>query len=604
MNLLERMTERIDTRIQKLTARYLDEIFGVDLASDEISVQKTRKEFAGDRTVVCFPLTRHSKLAPEATGEALGAAMVDGTDWLVGFNVLKGFLNLEVERGVWADWLAGDAAKADYGIAPAGSAPQIMVEYSSPNTNKPLHLGHLRNNFLGHSVSRILEAAGHDVVKVQIINDRGIHICKSMVAWSVMGGGETPQSTGEKGDHFVGRYYVAFDKAFRAEVAELVEGGMPKEEAEKLAPIQIAAQDSLKRWEAGDKDTVALWKKMNGWVYEGFEQTYKAMGVDFDKLYYESDTYLVGRDKVLKGVENGVFTRRQDGSIWVDLSDNGLDEKLLLRSNGTTVYMTQDIGTAILRFEDYPALDRQVYTVGNEQEYHFKVLFLVLKKLGFDAASKNHHLSYGMVELPEGKMKSREGKVVDADDLMAEMFDVAERIATESGKLSELDAQERQDVFHKVGLGALKYFLLKVDPAKGMLFDPKASIDFIGNTAPFIQFNYVRGRSILRKAEAEKVAPTDSSTSAQLGDDEMELVHLLYTMPDVISEAAASYNPGLVANWCYDLTKSFSSYYQEHQILGADTAPERALRLMLTARFTEAIKKGFHMLGIEMPERM
>jgi arginyl-tRNA synthetase len=595
------MNPRIDLQIQELASSCVAELFGAQLESSSVSVQNTRKEFAGDRTVVCFPLTRHSKLAPEATGNKLGEAMVSSASWLTGFNVVKGFLNLEVAPSYWTQWLEGDAAAADYGSAPKGSAPQVMVEYSSPNTNKPLHLGHLRNNFLGHSVARILEAAGHDVVKVQIINDRGIHICKSMVAWQQLGNGETPESTGEKGDHFVGRYYVAFDKAFKAEVAGLVATGMDVKQAEAEAPILQAARTSLKKWEDNDQETVALWKRMNSWVYKGFETTYATMGVDFDKLYYESNTYLVGKDKVLQGVADGLFTQREDGSVWVDLTGDGLDEKILLRSDGTAVYMTQDIGTAILRFEDYPGLDRQIYTVGNEQEYHFKVLFLVLEKLGFGKLGKNHHLSYGMVELPEGKMKSREGTVVDADDLMDEMSRVAEQIATESGKIEGLDPSERQSVFAKVGLGALKYFLLKVDPTKGMMFDPKASIDFIGNTAPFIQFNYVRGKSILRKADEQRLPPAAISP---VGPDEMELIQLIYAMPDIISEAASSYNPGLVANWCYDLTKSYSSYYQDHPMLSADNASDGALRLMLTARFTAAIKKGFHLLGIDMPERM
>jgi len=479
-----------------------------------------------------------------------------------------------------------------------------MVEYSSPNTNKPLHLGHLRNNFLGHSVSRILEANGHTVTKVQIVNDRGIHICKSMVAWRKFGAGETPEMAGMKGDKLVGKYYVAFDQAYKAEVAERKTSGMSDEEAEKGAPLLLEAQETLRLWEQGDEQTVDLWKTMNGWVYEGFEATYDTMGVEFDKLYYESDTYLIGRDRVLEGLERGVFEKTEDGAVWVDLTGDGLDRKLLLRGDGTAVYMTQDIGTALLRFQDFPTLDRQVYTVGNEQEYHFKVLFLVLAKLGFPQAERCHHLSYGMVELPEGKMKSREGTVVDADDLMAEMFGIAREIAQQAGKLEGLDEADQEAVYQRVGLSALKYYLIKVDPKKNMMFDPKASIDFYGNTGPFILFNYVRGRSILRKAEAEGSDEFESSEMAHPAADEMNLVGLIYDLPDIIAEAAETYNPSLLANWCYELTKAYSSYYQDHSILGAPDAASRTLRLTLTERFTRSLHTGMHLLGIALPERM
>ena len=594
---------RLDDLVQALAASAFDATFGVSLPAAEFSIQKTRREFAGDRTVVCFPLARHSKAAPDATAEQLGTAMVEAPGPITGFNVVKGFLNLEIAPDYWSEWLMGEAAQDGYGTRPEGTAPHIMVEYSSPNTNKPLHLGHLRNNFLGHSISRILSARGHRVTKVQIINDRGIHICKSMVAWRKFGGGETPETSGLKGDKLVGKYYVAFDQAFKAEVKELVDSGMPQEDAEKQAPILLEAQDALRLWEQGDTDTVNLWKTMNGWVYGGFDVTYATMGVEFDKLYYESDTYLIGKDRVLEGVASGVFDQREDGSVWVDLTGDGLDEKLLLRKDGTAVYMTQDIGTALLRFKDFNDLDRQVYTVGNEQEYHFKVLFLVLAKLGFQQAERCHHLSYGMVELPEGKMKSREGTVVDADDLMQEMFAIARDIAAEAGKLEGLDENAQHEVFQRVGLSALKYFLLKVDPKKNMMFDPKASIDFYGNTGPFILFNYVRGRSVLRKMEAEGIAlPTgDIATPSP---DEMEVIGLLHDLPDVIAEAADTYNPSLVANWCYDLTKAYSSYYQDHSILGADDAATRDLRLVLTERFTRALKTGMHLLGIALPERM
>jgi len=594
---------RLDALLQTLAARAFSDCFGTDLEAGQFSVQKTRSEFPGDRTIVCFPLARFSKAAPDATADALGQALVGMDGPVTGHNVVKGFLNLELDPTYWSNWLLEDAAAADYGIEAPGSAPHVMVEYSSPNTNKPLHLGHLRNNFLGHSVSRILENRGHTVTKVQIINDRGIHICKSMVAWQRFGQGETPESSGLKGDKLVGKYYVAFDQAYKAEVADLVEGGMAKEEAEKAAPILLDAQETLRRWEDGDADTVALWKTMNGWVYTGFDITYATMGVEFDTLYYESDTYLIGRDRVLEGVERGLFQQREDGSVWVDLTGDGLDEKLLLRKDGTAVYMTQDIGTALLRFQDVPDLDRQVYTVGNEQEYHFKVLFLVLAKLGFEQAERCHHLSYGMVELPEGKMKSREGTVVDADDLMEEMFGIARDIAQEAGKLDGLDEEEQRDVFQRVGLSALKYYLIKVDPKKNMMFDPKASIDFYGNTGPFILFNYVRGRSVLRKMEGQGISlPTGGLATPGL--DEMDLISLLHDLPDVLDEAAETYNPSLVANWCYDLTKAYSSYYQDHPILTADAEEDRNLRLVLTERFTRCLNLGMGLLGIALPERM
>ena len=594
---------RLDALLQTLAVRAFSDCFGTDLEAGQFSVQKTRSEFPGDRTIVCFPLARFSKVAPDATADALGQALVGMDGPVTGHNVVKGFLNLELDPTYWLSWLLEDAAAADYGIEAPESAPHVMVEYSSPNTNKPLHLGHLRNNFLGHSVSRILENRGHTVTKVQIINDRGIHICKSMVAWQRFGHGETPETSGLKGDKLVGKYYVAFDQAYKEEVTELVEGGMAKEEAEKAAPILLEAQETLRRWEDGEADTVALWKTMNGWVYAGFDITYATMGVEFDTLYYESDTYLIGRDRVLEGVERGLFQQREDGSVWVDLTGDGLDEKLLLRKDGTAVYMTQDIGTAMLRFQDVPDLDRQVYTVGNEQEYHFKVLFLVLAKLGFEQAKRCHHLSYGMVELPEGKMKSREGTVVDADDLMEEMFGIARDIAQEAGKLDGLDEEEQQDVFQRVGLSALKYYLIKVDPKKNMMFDPKASIDFYGNTGPFILFNYVRGRSVLRKMEGQGIAlPT--AGLATPGPDEMDLIGLLHDLPDVLDEAAETYNPSLVANWCYDLTKAYSSYYQDHPILTADSEEHRKLRLVLTERFTRCLNLAMGLLGIALPERM
>lgn len=594
---------RLDQQLQERVAQTFQSVFDAEMDPRDISVQKTRKEFAGDRTIVCFPLARKSKCAPDVTAEKLGQALVQAEGPIQGFNVVKGFLNLEIEAQYWKAWLMTEAAEANYGLQPKGSAPHIMVEYSSPNTNKPLHLGHLRNNFLGHSVSRILEATGHTVTKVQIVNDRGIHICKSMVAWSKFGEGETPESTGIKGDKLVGKYYVQFDRAFKEEVRTLVEGGMPEKEAEQSAPILREAQETLLLWEQGDSATVDLWKRMNSWVYAGFETTYATMGVEFDKLYFESETYLTGKASVMEGLERGVFEQTEDGSVWIDLTEDGLDRKLLLRKDGTTVYMTQDIGTALLRFQDCPDLDRQVYTVGNEQEYHFKVLFLILAKLGFEQAERCHHLSYGMVELPEGKMKSREGTVVDADDLMDNMFTIARDIAQEAGKLEGLNESDQSSVYQRVGLSALKYFLLKVDPKKNMMFDPAASIDFYGNTGPFILFNYVRGRSILRKSEAV-VDDITLDSMATPGEDEMDLIGSLHDLPEVIQEAANTYNPSLIANWCYDITKGFSSYYQEHSILGADNPADKALRLVLTERFTRSLKLGMHLLGIALPERM
>jgi len=484
---------QLEKRLTQAVSSACDSLYGSRPSDAQISIQSTRSEFQGDRTVVVFPFSRLAGKSPEETGKEIGAYLVQQEEIIVDFQVVKGFLNLSISDEYWAQALNRAILQEDtFGRNTPGSKSQIMVEYSSPNTNKPLHLGHLRNIFLGYSVAEILKAAGHDVVKVQIINDRGIHICKSMIAWKLFGNGETPTSTGEKGDKLVGRYYVLFDKQYKAEVKELMASGADKDTAEAQAPILLAARDLLHKWESEDPEVRALWSTMNGWVYDGFDYTYGEMGVDFDKLYYESDTYLTGKSQVESGLASGAFTQRDDNSIWVDLSDVGLDEKLLLRKDGTSVYMTQDIGTAILRFKDYPSLDRQVYTVGNEQEYHFKVLFEILAKLGLEQASRCHHLSYGMVELPEGKMKSREGTVVDADDIMAEMKTTAEQLARDAGKLENIPEEDRDSLYKDVGYGALKYFLLRVDPKKSMMFDPKASIDFIGNTGSYIQFNYVR----------------------------------------------------------------------------------------------------------------
>ena len=596
------MVHVIDSRLHHAVLDAFEATFGKRPSDAQIQLQTTRAEFEGDRTVVVFPLAGMAGAPPHVAAEKLGEALLARCDWIVAYGVVKGFLNLTMSADIWSSSLK-EALTESWGHAPQGSKSQIMVEYSSPNTNKPLHLGHLRNNFLGHSVSNILEAAGHDVVKVQIINDRGIHICKSMVAWQRMGQGETPQSTGEKGDKLVGRYYVAFDKAFKAEVADGVAQGLDPKEAEAASPIMQEARAMLQRWEDGDSEVVELWKTMNGWVYDGFNATYTDMGVSFDKLYYESDTYLLGKEHVEAGLAQGLFFKKDDGSIWVDLAEDGLDEKLLLRGDGTAVYMTQDIGTAILRFEDFPNLDRQVYTVGNEQEYHFKVLFLILKKLGFAQADLNHHLSYGMVELPEGKMKSREGTVVDADDLLLEMRSTARDISDELGKVDDFSEEDKAALARQVGHGALKYFLLKVAPAKSMMFDPKSSIDFFGNTAPFIQFNVVRCKSILRSASVD-VSKLSWAPDTPLDAAERTLAAGVLSFPSVVQEAAATYDPSLIANHCYDLIKAFSSFYQDHPIAKEQDDNRRQLRLALCAAVSTTVSNGMHMLGIDMPERM
>jgi arginyl-tRNA synthetase len=596
------MVHVIDSRLHHAVLDAFEATFGKRPSDAQIQLQTTRAEFEGDRTVVVFPLAGMAGAPPHVAAEKLGEALLARCDWIVAYGVVKGFLNLTLSAEIWSSSLK-EALTESWGHAPQGSKSQIMVEYSSPNTNKPLHLGHLRNNFLGHSVSNILEAAGHDVVKVQIINDRGIHICKSMVAWQRMGQGETPQSTGEKGDKLVGRYYVAFDKAFKAEVADGLAQGLDPKEAEAASPIMQDARAMLQRWEDGDSEVVELWKTMNGWVYDGFNATYTDMGVSFDKLYYESDTYLLGKEHVEAGLAQGLFFKKDDGSIWVDLAEDGLDEKLLLRGDGTAVYMTQDIGTAILRFEDFPNLDRQVYTVGNEQEYHFKVLFLILKKLGFAQADLNHHLSYGMVELPEGKMKSREGTVVDADDLLLEMRSTARDISDELGKVDDFSEEDKAALARQVGHGALKYFLLKVAPAKSMMFDPKSSIDFFGNTAPFIQFNVVRCKSILRSASVD-VSKLSWAPDTPLDTAERTLAAGVLSFPSVVQEAAATYDPSLIANHCYDLIKAFSSFYQDHPIAKEQDDNRRQLRLALCAAVSTTVSNGMHMLGIDMPDRM
>jgi len=571
-----------------------------ETALPTVEFQATRKDFEGDITIVVFPMLRFKKGNPAQMGEDLGNYLVTNVDEIKAFNVVKGFLNLVIEDAVYLESFHHIMTQDKFGFINE-SEDAVMVEYSSPNTNKPLHLGHVRNNLLGYSVSEILKAAGKKVYKTQIINDRGIHICKSMLAWKKYGNGETPASTELKGDKLVGNYYVKFDQEYKKEIGTLVTGGMSEEDAKKQAPLLIEAQQMLLKWEAGDSETVDLWKTMNGWVYEGFEITYKNLGVDFDTLYYESDTYLLGKDVIDEGIKSGVFFTKEDGSVWCDLTDEGLDEKLVLRSDGTAVYMTQDIGTAIQRVKDYSDINGMVYTVGNEQDYHFKVLFLILKKLGFSWAKQLFHLSYGMVDLPSGKMKSREGTVVDADDLMVEMSNTAKDISQELGKLEGYSEQEKSELYRMIGLGALKYFILKVDPKKRILFDPEASVDFQGNTGPFIQYTYARIQSILRKATFYY---SSEVTGIDLHIKEKELIKQLELYPETIQQAAANYSPALIANYTYDLVKEFNSFYQNVSILGEANEIKKILRVQLAHKVAEVIKSSFGLLGIQVPNRM
>ncbi|MFO7745113.1 MAG: arginine--tRNA ligase [Psychroflexus sp.] len=590
----------LEAKLSKKISTFLQETHQIEVESFEF--QLTRKEFEGDITLVVFPLLKHIKTNPVQLGEQIGEYLSKSSDEVSKFNVVKGFLNLSLAERYFSDLIQTISKDKDFGFKKVTNESQkVMVEYSSPNTNKPLHLGHVRNNLLGFSVAEIQKAAGKKVYKTQIINDRGIHICKSMVAWQKFGDGETPKTSGVKGDHLVGKYYVEFDKAYKAEIKELIEKGKTEEEAKKTAPIFVEAQDMLKKWEAGDPEVVELWKTMNQWVYDGFEITYDNLGVDFDKNYYESETYLLGKDHIKAGIESGVFFKKEDGSVWIDLSDEGLDEKIVLRSDGTAVYMTQDIGTAIQRVADYD-IDEMVFTVGNEQDYHFKVLFLILKKLGFEWADHLYHLSYGMVDLPSGKMKSREGNVVDADDLIEEMTSTAKTISQELGKLEGYDEKERNELYTMIGLGALKYYILKVDPKKRILFDPEESVDFQGNTGPFIQYTYARIQSILRKANQE-VTTLDLS-NYQFDLKEKALIKILNQFPDIIQQAAEQYSPALVANYVYDLVKEFNSFYQNVSILGADEAQQIEFRVELARLVAEVIKKSFKVLGIDVPQRM
>ena len=588
----------IATAVQKA----ISTLYATDIQLSDVQLQQTRKEFEGDITLVVFPFVKIARKAPEQAANEIGAILVEEVDEIVSFNAVKGFLNFVISDSYWLQTFNESLKKgSSFGLKNDDSLAHIMVEYSSPNTNKPLHLGHLRNNFLGYSVAEILKANGHKVSKVQIINDRGIHICKSMLAWQKFGNGETPESTGLKGDKLVGNYYVAFDKKYKEEVAELVSEGMDKEQAEKEAPIMKEAQEMLIKWEQKDEEVYSLWEKMNAWVYSGFEATYKAMGVDFDKLYYESETYIKGKEEVVKGVEKGIFYTKEDGSIWVDLSDDGMDQKLLLRADGTSVYMTQDIGTAILRFEDNPDLEGIVYTVGNEQEYHFNVLFKILEKLGYEWAKNCYHLSYGMVELPSGKMKSREGTVVDADDLMLEMKETAAQITAELGKLDGFEEEEKNDLFHSIGMASLKYYLLKVEPRKGMMFNPEESIDFTGNTGPFIQYTHARIKSILAKygKDVSKVS-VDQSILLQ----EKQIIQQLLLYPLHIEQSASEHNPAVIANYVYDLVKLFNHFYQTTPILKADDSSILELRIALSQLVANVIKSGMAMLGIDVPEQM
>lgn len=573
-------------------------IYKIDL--EKVEFQETRKDFEGDITIVVFPLLKQIKGNPVEIANQIGSYVKEHADIVTGFNVVKGFLNLVITDSYYVDYFNEVSDFIDFGKVKEKSGA-MMVEYSSPNTNKPLHLGHIRNNLLGYSVAEILSASGKKVYKTQIINDRGIHICKSMIAWLKYGEGKTPESTGLKGDKLVGNYYVKFDQEYKKEIGILVAEGKSEEEAKKQAPILLEAQEMLLKWEAGDQETVSLWKKMNEWVYKGFDQSYKELGVDFDTNYFESNTYLLGKEVVAEGLKKGVFYKKEDGSVWIDLTDEGLDEKIVLRADGTAVYMTQDIGTAIQRLKDFPDIEGLVYTVGNEQDYHFKVLFLILKKMGFEWAQNLHHLSYGMVDLPEGKMKSREGTVVDADDLMSEMTRTAGEISEELGKLEGYTALEKQGLYKIIGLGALKYFILKVDPKKRILFDPKESIDFNGNTGPFIQYTYARIQSILRKANFVNKERIGVDT---LHPKEKELLKLLQTYPVIIQNAAENLSPALVANFTYELVKSYNSFYQSVPIFGAAKEADKVLRVQLSYAVSCVIKSSFKLLGIEVPERM
>lgn len=595
MSLQEILTPYIQQAVQQL----------FDLTIDKVEFQATRRDFEGDVTMVVFPLVKQLKGNPVEIGTKIGTFLTENVDLVSKFNVVQGFLNIVIDDKYYTQFFNGILNDATFGFSTQKENEKaVMVEYASPNTNKPLHLGHVRNVLLGYSVAQILKAAGKKVYKTQVINDRGIHICKSMLAWEKFGNNATPESTGLKGDKLVGNYYVEFDKAYKAEINQLIEKGLTEDEAKKQAPLILEAQEMLRKWEAGDEQVVSLWQKMNQWVYAGFEATYKNIGVDFDCNYYESNTYLLGKDVVEEGLAKGIFYKKEDNSVWIDLTPDGLDEKLVLRSDGTSVYMTQDIGTAIQRVKDFPDVGGMVYTVGNEQDYHFKVLFLILKKLGYDWAEHLYHLSYGMVDLPSGKMKSREGTVVDADDLMNDMTVTAKEISEELGKLDGLSTEEKDNLYQMIGLGALKYYILKVDPKKRILFDPKESVDFAGNTGPFIQYTYARIQSILRKADFDYSSVVLNDNEVSLHEKEKELIKIIAQFPEVIQQAAKTYSPALIANYTYDLVKEYNSFYQSVSILGEANHDKKVFRVQLSDKVGQTVKNAFALLGIDVPNRM
>lgn len=594
-----------EIKLQESVIKAIHALYGQEVTAEQASIQKTKKEFEGHYTLVVFPFLKISKKNPEQTAQEIGQWLIDNTSEVAHFNVIKGFLNLSIATSCWLELLNEIHSTADYGIKKADeNSPLVMVEYSSPNTNKPLHLGHVRNNLLGFALSEVLKANGNRVVKTNIVNDRGIHICKSMLAWDKWGNGETPESSGKKGDHLVGDYYVLFDKHYKAELAELQAKGLSKEEAEANSSLMAEARDMLRKWEAGDMEVVTLWEKMNSWVYAGFDETYQRLGVDFDKIYYESQTYLDGKETVLEGLKKGIFYQKEDGSVWADLTGEGLDHKLLLRSDGTSVYMTQDIGTAKLRFDDYP-INKMVYVVGNEQNYHFQVLSILLDKLGFEFGKGLVHFSYGMVELPEGKMKSREGTVVDADDLIDGMVATAKETSEELGKLDGVSEEEANNIARIVGMGALKYFILKVDPKKNMTFNPKESIDFNGNTGPFIQYTYARIQSVLRKAaEQGIILPEALETNISLSVKEENLVQMTGDYAAIVEQAGNEYNPALIANYIYELVKEYNQFYHDYSILKEENTELKNFRLVLSAEVAKMVKSGMSLLGIEVPDRM
>lgn len=594
------MAQSIQKTLIAQTVKAVQDLYGADLSADQVTLQETRKEFEGHITIVVFPVTRYSKRSPEQTGQAIGEWLKDNVDEIADFNVIKGFLNISLSQKYWISLVNDQLVDTSFGTFPS-NGKKLMVEYSSPNTNKPLHLGHIRNNLLGYSVAEILKAYGYEVTKANLVNDRGIHICKSMLAWQLFGSGETPESAALKGDHLVGKYYVVFDKEYKKQIEDLKLEGQSEEDAKKNAPLIKQAQTMLQEWEAGKPEVIDLWKTMNNWVYAGFDKTYKQLGVDFDKFYYESNTYLLGKDIIQEGLDKGVFFKKEDNSVWIDLSDEGLDEKLVLRGDGTSVYITQDLGTAQLKYDEFQ-MDESIYVVGNEQDYHFKVLFLILKKLGKQWASGLFHLSYGMVDLPSGKMKSREGTVVDADDLMKEMIETAKTRTEELGKTEGLSEDEKDYLYQTIGMGALKYFLLKVDPKKRLLFDPNESVDFQGNTGPFIQYTHARIKSILRKAEYSKDIAL--STPLNISIYEQELIQTLGNYPAVLEASAKEYSPAQLANYAYDLAKVYNKFYHEESILKAEDIEIKNFRLHLSEATSRIISKTMQLLGIDVPERM